>query len=385
MKGSAMQGKSMHIRLRVTVAGVSAIGTLITAATAGSQTALASSNAAIQGGLQAFAVSGTYHFQQLFSGADGQLWFVTANSQLGKISSTGQAALTTVVLPHGGVPAVVAGAGSAGVWSYANDVTSTFSAGACTVTLVTPGGVVEPVTLPAIAAPSYCGGAAADAGGNLWVSLANPCGAFTCGRRVSFVAEISPSRVVTLLPPVRPGAHAGPVTLGNDGAIWTLGGDPLMTMGRYTTTGSTTGIQIPIGGALVRLLPSSGGMFWGARPVLCIGQTSLFCLRIDRFSPGAATANFFIFPVGINLSGSYQLAVDSAGLLWQAGGERSEPDRFFRMNADGTIDRSSAFPTPGGSALHSDGTLAVAMNGALWTSAQTTAGHEYLVEFVPTP
>ena len=330
-EGGAMQVKSASKRVRAAIFCLTAAGTLVSATVAGATPALAASNAAIHGQLQAFPVSGSYQIQQLFSGADGQLWFVTTGSQLGQISASGQATLTGVVLPHGSSLAFIGGAGPEGVWSFGNGGSS----GACVITLVTPSGVIEPVTLPSIAAPSGCGGAAADTAGNLWVSLGNPCGSFTCGRRVAFVAEIAPSRVVTLFPPVRPGAHVGPVALGNDNAIWVLGGNPLMTMGRYTTSGATTGIQIPIGGELVALLPSSGGMFWGAKEIFCSGQIPPFCYRIDRFSPGTTSASFFIFPVGINLSRNHQLGVDSAGSLWQAGAERNGPDRFFRMNTSG--------------------------------------------------
>ena len=380
-----MQVKSMSRGLRSALVCLSAAGTLLAATVASASPVFASSNAAVQGRLQAFAVSGSYQIAQLFSGSDGQLWFATTHSQLGEISAGGQATLTTTTLPHGAVPAVIAGAGSEGVWSYGNEDTSTFSAGACAITLVTPGGVVEPVTLPSIAAPSGCGGAAADASGDLWVSLGNPCGSFSCGRRVSFVAEITPSRVVTLFPPVRAGARTGPVTLATDGAIWTIGGSVEETIGRYTPAGVTTDIAVPDTSDLIALLPSSGGMFWVAKPVLCIGQPTAICLRIDRFMPGATTASAFIFPVAVNLGGAHQLGADSTGALWEAGGERSEPDRFFRMTPDGTIDRSTAFPTGGGSTLHADGTLAVNADGSLWASARTASGHEYLIRFVPAP
>jgi streptogramin lyase len=380
-----MQVKSMSRGMRASIVCLSVAGTLVAATAASASPVFAASNAAVQGQLQTFAVSGSYTIAQLFAGSDGQLWFATTHSQLGEITSSGAATLTSTVLPHGAVPAVIAGAGPEGVWSYGNEDTAIFSGGACGITLVTPGGVIEPITLPAIAAPSGCGGAAADASGNLWVSLGNPCGAFSCSRRVSFVAEITPSGAVTLFPPVRPGARTGPVTLGTDGAIWTIGGSVTETMGRYTTTGNTTGMQIPAGSDLIALLPSSGGTFWAAKPILCIGQTTAICLRVDRFAPGASTASFYLFPVGVDLDGSHQLGVDTAGSLWEAGGERSEPDRFFKMTADGTIDRSAAFPAPGGTSLHDDGTVAVNLDGTIWTSAHTSAGHEYLVRFAPTP
>jgi hypothetical protein len=380
----AMQMHSMARGVRATIVLVSAAGTLVAATVASASPAFAASNAAVQGQLQTFPVSGSYKVAQLFSGSDGQLWFATTHSQLGEITSSGQATLTTTILPHGSTTAVIAGAGSEGVWSYGNDDTATFSAGACVISLVTPGGVIEPVTLPSVAAPSTCGGAAADESGNLWVSLADPCGSYSCGRRVSFVAEITPSRVVTLLPPARPGVRTGPVTLGTDGAIYAIGGTNEETMGRYTASSVTTGIRIP-GDDLIALLPSSGGTFWVADPKLCIGQPTDICLRIDRFAPGASTAGSFMFPVAVNLGGPHQLGADSAGSLWEAGGERSDPDRFFRMDTDGTIDRSAAFPAPGGSTLHADGTLAVSSDGSLWASARTSSGQEYLVRFVPTP
>ncbi len=379
-----MQIHSLARGVRATTILVSAAGILVAATIASASPVAAASNVAVQGRLQTFAVSGSFKIAQMFSGSDGQLWFATTHSQLGTITPSGQATLTTTTLPHGTTPAVIAGAGPEGVWSYANDDTSTFSAGACAVTLVTPSGVVEPITLPSIAAPSTCGGAAADTSGNLWVSLGNPCGDYSCGRRVSFVAEITPSRVVTIFPPARPGVRTGPVTLGNDGAIYAIGGTNDETMGRYTSSSVTTGIQIP-GNDLIALLPSSGGTFWVADPKLCIGQPTAICLRIDRFTPGSTSASSFIFPVAVSLGGAHQLGVDAAGSLWEAGAERSDPDRFFRMDATGTIDRSAAFPTVGGATLHADGTLVVGNDGALWASAQTPSGHEYLVRFVPTP
>ncbi len=381
-----MQIHSMARGVRATIVLLSAAGTLVAATIASASPVSAAANLAVQGQLQAFPVSGSYTIAQLFSGSGGQLWFATTHSQLGEITPSGQATLTTTVLPHGAVPAVIAGAGPEGVWSYANDETSTTSVGPCAITLVTPTGVIEPVTLPSVAAPSACGGAATDASGNLWVSLGDPCaGMYTCGRRVSFVAEITPSRAVTLLPPARPGVRTGPVTLGTDGAIYAIGGTNDETMGRYTSSSVTTGIQIP-GNDLIALLPSSGGTFWVADPKLCIGQPTAICLRIDRFAPGASTpGGSFIFPVAVSLGGPHQLAADFAGALWEAGGERSDPDRFFRMNTDGSIDRSTAFPAPGGSTLHADGTLAVSISGVLWASASTASGHEYLIRFAPTP
>jgi streptogramin lyase len=377
-----MRTHSLSSRTRAMVCAAATAVASVSAVTGGSLTATAQTNAAIQGSLSVFAVSGTFHMQQLSVGSDGKLWFVTKQSQLGAISSSGQATLTGVVLPHGNVPAVVAGAGSEGVWSYGNDDTATYSRGTCVLTLVTPDNVIHPVTLPSVAAQSYCGGAAADTSGNLWVSLSDQCGSRTCGQRVSFVAEVTPGLAVTLLPPPAPGVKSGPVTLASDGAVWALGGYRHQQLGRYTASGSSTEIQIPTG-VLTGLLARPDGTFWGWAPILCIGQASQFCLRISLFSAGGTSSAVFIYPVGINLNGPDQLALGSGGSLWEAGAERGGPTRFFRLNGDGTIDRSAAFPTAGGSALHADGTLAVTASGAIWSSAQTSSGAEYLVRFQP--
>lgn len=373
-----MRTHSLSSRTRAIACGAAAAVASVSAVTGGSLTAAAQANAAIPGSLSVFAVSGTFHFQQLSVGSDGKLWFVTPQSQLGTISTTGQAALTGVVLPHGNIPAVVAGAGPEGVWSFGdNNATAT-----CVLALVTPDKVVHTVTLPSVAAQGYCGGAAADRSGNLWVSLSDQCGSLTCGHRVSFVVEITPALVVTLFPPPGPGKRSGPVTLASDGAIWALGGYPSQLLGRYTPSGSSIGITIPTG-ALTGLLARPDGTFWGRATIFCSGAVPPFCLRVTLFSPGGSTRLVFIFPVGINLSGPDQLGVGSDGSLWRAGRERTQPDRFFRMNGNGTIDRSAAFPTEGGAPLSDDGTLALTATGPIWSSARTSSGAEYLVRFQP--
>jgi streptogramin lyase len=377
-----MRMHSLSSRSRAVVCGTAAVLASVTAVTGTSLTAAAQTNNSIQGSFSLFAVPGTFHIQQLAVGSGGTMWFVTPQSQLGMISATGQAALTGVVLPHGNVPAVIAGAGPEGVWSYGQSDTATYSKGTCALDLVTSDNVVHPVTLPAVAAQSFCGGAAVDGSGNLWVSLSNQCGSRTCGQRVSLVVEITPALTVTLFPPPAPGVRAGPVAFASDGAIWALGGYPQQQLGRYTTSGSSTGIQIPTG-ELTGMLARPDGTFWGWRPILCIGQTSEFCLRVSRFSAGGPTGSTYLFPVGISLNGPDQLGVSTDGSLWRAGAERSEPDRFFRMTANGAIDRSAAFPTAGGSGLRDDGTLAVSGSSAIWSSAQTSSGAEYLVRFQP--
>jgi len=377
-----MRTHSMSVRSRATIVAVAGLVASVSAVTGGGLTASAASNAGIQGSLSAFAVPGGVHIEQLSAGSDGKLWFVTPQSQLGSISASGQATLTGAVLPHGSVPAVIAGAGLEGVWSYGNYDTATFTRGACVLALVTPDGTVHPVSLPSVAAQSVCGGAAVDTSGNLWASLSDQCGTFTCGQRVSFVVKVTHAGVVTLLPPPGPGKRSGPVTLASDGSIWALGGYPSQVFGHYTASGSTTGIEVPTG-ALTGLLARPDGTFWGWKVIFCSGQNPPFCLRVSQFSAGGNSRVVFIFPVGISLSSADQLAVDAGGALWEAGAERSGPSRFFRMNGDGTVDRSAAFPTAGASMLHDDGTLALTGAGTMWSSAETGSGAEYLVRFQP--
>lgn len=377
-----MRLHALSNRSRAAVCTTAAVMTAGSALAGTSLTAAAAANSGIQGSFSVFAVPGTIHFQQLTVGSDGKLWFVTPQSQLGTISSGGQAALSGVVLPHGNVPAVIAGAGPEGVWSYGQDDTSIYSTGTCALDLVTSNDVVHNVTLPSVAAQSHCGGAAVDESGDLWVSLSNPCGLYTCGKRVSFVVEVTPALAVTLLPPPGPGERAGPVALASDGAIWALGGYRYQQLGRYTTSASSLGIQIPTA-QLTGMLARPDGSLWGWRTVLCTGQTTIFCLRVSRFSAGSTTGSSYLYPVGINLNGPEQLAVSADGSLWLAGRERSDPARFFQMTTNGTINRSAAFPTAGGSALVDDGTLALTGSGAMWSSAHSSSGAEYLVRFEP--
>jgi hypothetical protein len=152
-------------------------------------------------------------------------------------------------------------------------------------------------------------------------------------------------------------------------------------LGRYTASGSTTGIEVPTG-ALTGLLARPDGTFWGWKVIFCSVQNPPFCLRVSQLSAGGSS-EVFIFPVGISLTSADQLAVDAGDALWEAGVERSGPSRFFRMNGDGSVDRSAAFPTAGGSMLHDDGTLALTGAGTMWSSAETSSGAEYLVRFQP--
>jgi streptogramin lyase len=265
-----MRTDALPSRTRAVVFGLAAGMASVSAITGGSLTAAAQTNASIPGSISVFAVSGTFHIQQLSVSSDGKLWFATKQSQLGAISSSGQATLTGVVLPHGTVPGVIGGAGPEGVWSYANEFTSSTGPVTCVLSLVTPDMVVHPITLPSIVAQGFCGGAAADTSGNLWVSVSDLCHTLTCGQRVSFVVKVTPAGAVTLLPPPGPGKRAGPVVLASDGAIWALGGHARQVLGRYTPSGSSIGISIPTAG-LLGLLPRPDGTFWGWQQIFCSG------------------------------------------------------------------------------------------------------------------
>jgi hypothetical protein len=368
------------------VVGMAATGAIVSALIAGSTAAAASTEAAIPGQISAYPVSVNIHIQQLFTGSNGQLWFITPRSQLGEITPVGTATLTGAVLPVGEldglpVPAVIAGAGPMGVWAYTNSVSSTNSDN-CAVTLVRPSGGEQSITLPAVAAHSLCGGAAADPAGHLWVSLVDRCGSRTCGKRVSFVAMIATGGSVTLFPPPKPGALSGSVTVASDGSVWVLGGFRQQALGQYTATGSRTGIQTPTN-TLAQVLARPDGSFWGTLTKGCFGHGFEICETATHFTPGGTASPFIIFPVA--QTATTQNAVDAGGSLWEAGGERSGPSRFFRMNGAGTIDRSAAFPTAAdGSALRADGPLVVTPMGPAWASASSPSGAEYLIRFVPT-
>src|ERR1039457_3879623 len=146
LEGTAMRMHSLSSRSRAVACGTAAVLASVSAVAGSSVTAAAHTNAGVQGSLSVFAVPGTFGIQQLSTGSDGKLWFVTPQSQLGTISTSGQAALTGVVLPHGNVSAVIAGAGPEGVWSYGQNDTAIYSKGSCVLDLVTSDNVVHPVT-----------------------------------------------------------------------------------------------------------------------------------------------------------------------------------------------------------------------------------------------
>jgi hypothetical protein len=272
---------------------------------------------------------------------------VTPQSQLGTVTASGQATLANVVLPHGTAPAQIVAAGPEGVWSDSNTNSNPPTENSCVVGLVTPDGVLHNIALPpaTVGTHSLCEGATADRLGNLWVSLnATSCSA-PC--RVSVVAEIAPSGNATLFMPARSGARPGDMTLGSDGAIWVLEGARDQNLVRYTSAGIGGVFSFPTDKPTGIVFARPDGTVWAGSVRFCTGLT--FCDDFGLFNPttGAFEVNR-VFPVGrtpsVLVSGPYQFGVDALGGLWAAGHNPTGPDRLFRMNGLGTIDRTTAFP-----------------------------------------
>jgi hypothetical protein len=71
------------------------------------------------------------------------------------------------------------------------------------------------------------------------------------------------------------------------------------------------------------------------------------------------------------------------GTLWIAGHEKDGISRFFRVDTDGTVDRSSAFPTgTSGVQLQAEGPIAITPDGTAWAVAADGAT-TYVVRFAP--
>ena len=379
-----MHTRGLSIRVRRLVVGLAAAGAALSALAGGTAAAVAQGNAAIMGAITAIPVSGGYQIQQLFAGTDGQLWFVTSQSKLGRISATGQASLTGVVLPHGEFTAQIAAAGPEGVWTFSNTNAFPPTANACVVGLVTPDGVLHNVALPpaTVETHSTCGGAAADSLGDLWLSLDAPECSKPC--RVGIVAEITPSGTSTLFMPARSGAKPWAMALGSDGSIWVFEGYRDQNLVRYTGAGIGSVSTVPSKPSTI-LYARPDGTFWAGGGRFCSGVT--FCDDFAVFNPTTGTVEVNrVFPVGRTASplvnGPYQFGVDAQGSLWAAGHNPTGPDRLFRMNASGTIDRSTAFPQAiDGSVLHANGTIAVSSAGEVWAIALSATGADYVVRF----
>jgi streptogramin lyase len=350
----------------------------------GANGASASTEATIQGAITATQVTGGTAPIQLLAGTDGGLWFVTAQSALGQITASGAATLAGITLPHGNVPATLAGAGPEGVWAYGNTIGGGGVVNSCSVTLVKPDGTLFDPRLPKAVAGHFCGGATADADGNLWISFRESAGS-GCDCRAGLVAEITTAGHVTFFEPVSPGAAPNQVTLGGDGAIWVLEGQRGAFVGKYTSSSAPTGY---------RTFMSRASGIW-ARPDgrLWIARTDFncrnACATVFLDTPGGAASPFRVFPVatagttGLSSAQQNQLAEAPDGSLWIAGFENPGVNRFYRMDASETIDRSAALPVgSSGSQLTADGPVAVTTDGVVWAVADD-GSTTYVVRFAP--
>jgi len=358
--------RAKGVRRRTLVVGASAITVVASVAAAGSVPAMAATNPTIPGTLTAIPVNGTYHIDQLFTGADGQTWFVTPQSQLGEISASGQTTLTDITLPHGANPAQIAAAGPEGVWTYSNTYRNQPGGSACYVGLITPDGVLHDMALPAgpVRDHSWCGGAAADASGDLWISLETD------------------SCFYTTFAPYRPGARPSAMALGSNGAMLILEGFRDQAMVSYTSAGEQSSFGInarPWASGLVGL---SDGMFW----VHIQNFYLLYDSVTGTFGGGRTLADYdnadtYVLP--------RQTGVAANGSLWQAGQmgrTGTGVNRFFRLDTGLTISRSRAFPAAtDGTQLLGNGTVAVSSTGVIWAGAVSTSGASYLVRFQPLP
>ena len=373
--------KVMSIRRRLAAVGVGGAIAVVSVLAGHTGDAIAGWSGIVGGTLSAIPVNGTFQIHQLFAGTDGKLWFVTPESQLGEVSATGQATLTSVTLPHGEFAAQIVAAGPKGVWSYGNTNVYPRTADSCVVGLVTPDGVLHNIALPAgpIRNASLCGGAAADRSGNLWLSLGSyACYADPC--KVAVVAEIRPAGTITMFAPYRPGARPGAVALGRDGSIWVFEGARQESLVRYTSAGISA--SFPTRPALSSLSARPDGTFWAG-----------FNVSFDLIDGATGTDEFRrAFPVSPSRAllpslVTFGTTIDANGLLWKSG-QMGRPgtgaNRLFRLNVNATIDRTVTFPAAqDGSALLANGTVAVTSTGVIWAAALSGTDADYLIRFQP--
>jgi hypothetical protein len=373
--------KVMSIRRRLAAVGVGGAIAAVSVLAGHTGDVFAESSGVVGGTLSAIPVNGTFQIHQLFAGTDGKLWFVTPQSQLGAVSTTGRATLTSVTLPHGEFVAQIVAAGPEGVWSYGNTNVDPRTADSCVVGLVTPGGVLHDIALPAgpVRTASLCGGAAADRSGNLWLSL-DSFACYTDPCKVAVIAEIAPVGTITLFAPHRPGARPGAMALGSDGAIWVFEGAREESLVRCTNAGIAT--SLPTLPALGSLYARPDGSFWAT-----------FNVSFDLIDGATGTEKFrrafSVFPSRALLPSlvTFGTAVDANGLLWKSG-QMGRPgtgaNRLFSLNVNATIDRTVTFPrAQDGSALLANGTVAVTSTGVIWAVALSGADADYLIRFQP--
>ena len=335
----------------------------------------AATNAPMMGGYTVTAIPPGAVPVQLVTGTDGTVWFLTAQSQLGFVTSRGQPALTGVSFPHSSQPAVLVSAGPEGEWAFANGAGP---GGECVVALAEPGGHVLQRILNHPPNPT-CGSGAGDRVGDLWVSLH--------GGTSSGMGEITPAGVITvaqaplLTPPPA-------VALGSDGAIWTVerfASSPnfVYRYGRFVPGGGVTTIPVsgtdtpPVPGSPFALLLRPGrdpllarpdGTFWVDR-----GQ------NVGLSSPGHWFISF-VFP------GLLVGAETPDGALWNVGAAGTgTTERIERIDAWGVVDHGPQLPlsTRNGAPLQATGPMTALPDGSLLFVAGD-GGADFMVRYVPT-
>jgi len=320
-------------------------------------------NGPITGGFTLMQISPGAVPTQLVSSTSGAVWFLTANSRLGTVSTSGQATLTGVTFPSG---ARLISAGPEGEWAYANPG---IDQGPCVVALAEPDGHVLERT-PGHPASAYCDGGARDAAGDLWVTLN--------GHGSNGMAEITPSGVIRVTYAV----VIGSVALGSDGAMWTfvrgyqfgrfVPGQP-PTLSKIFADGTPPVTGSPYGGVRYfrsTLLARPDGTFWLAdSPATVLSSPGNWYVRFD-FPSGAASVS----------------AVTPDGALWSVGyGEGDTTQRVQRLDAWGVVDRSATLPVNpvNGKQLAASGPLTALPDGSVLFIA-TDGSANFVVHYVPT-
>jgi len=335
----------------------------------------AAPGSAIQGSFSIYSVSTATSPVQLMAGTSGDVWFVTAASQLASIAATGAITLLGVTVPHGNVPATLVAADADGVWAYGD----TSDGEQCIVSLIRPGGHVMQRTLGH--PTGVCHGGAVDRSGNLWVSAGGPEGSYeTCPCRL---VEVSPSGALTVHLPDTSGARPTAVALGTDGAIWVLEFNEHL-YGRYAADGSST--SVGLGGDVPP--PYPGTPHWGlvpsqllARPdgTFWLAQGSRCCNAVALSSPGNWVVRYLL-PFQASVAA---MSPDSA--LWTVNYDRGglPTQRLVRTAVNGQLERSAALPAPApGQSLDATGPLAATTNGAVWMVAASGSAN-YVVRYQP--
>jgi streptogramin lyase len=357
-------------RRRCGVAFVIACVALVFSAVGGS----AASESAIHGSFFVYSVPAAETPVQLIAGTSGDIWFITATSQLGTITSAGAISLLPVTVPHGNVPAKLVEADADGVWAYGD----TSDGMQCVVSLIRPGGHVMQRTLGHPI--GVCHGGAVDPAGNLWVSAGGPQSSYeTCPCRV---VEVSPSGALTVHLPDTSGARPTAVALGSDGAIWVLEFNEHL-FGRYAADGSST--SVGVGGSVPP--PYPGTPHWGlvpnqlfARPdgTFWLAQGGC-CNAVALSLPGSWVVRYLL-PSQVSVA-----AMSPDGALWTVNFDRGgfPTERLVRTAVNGQLDRSAALPAPApGQVMDATGPLAASTNGAVWMVTATSKA-DYVVRYQP--